>query len=152
MANLLTIASRYQIEREIGRGGAGVVYAVKHLHTGERLAMKVLLSHAANQPDVVQRFRREMQASARVRSEHVVRVTDADIAPELKGAPFLIMELLSGTDLGRLITERGACPKDEVLWILGQAARGLDRAHEAGIVHRGRTPRRGSRSGFSAPS
>ena len=136
MPNLPIIASRYQLEREIGRGGAGVVYAVKHVHTGERLAMKVLLSHAVDQPDIVQRFRREMQASARVRSEHVVRITDADIAPELDGAPFLVMELLNGADLGRLVVERGACPKEEVIWILGQAARGLDRAHAAGIVHR----------------
>ena len=140
MSNLPTIAGRYQLQREIGRGGAGVVYAVKHLHTGERLAMKVLLSHAANQPDLVQRFRREMQASARVRSEHVVRVTDADLAPELQGAPFLIMELLSGIDLARLVTERGACTKEEALWLLGQAARGLDRAHAAGIVHRDLKP------------
>jgi serine/threonine-protein kinase len=140
MANLPTIAGRYQLQREIGRGGAGVVYAVKHLHTGERLAMKVLLSHAANQPDTVQRFRREMQASARVRSEHVVRVTDADLAPELKGVPFLIMELLSGIDLSRLVTERGALPKEEALWLLGQAARGLDRAHAAGVVHRDLKP------------
>ena len=140
MANLPTIANRYQLQREIGRGGAGVVYAVKHLHTGEKLAMKVLLSHAANQPDLVQRFRREMQASALVRSEHVVRITDADIAPELQGVPFLVMELLSGADLGRLVVERGACPAEEVLWLLGQAARGLDRAHAAGIVHRDLKP------------
>ena len=106
MVNLPTIANRYQLQREIGRGGAGVVYAVKHLHTGEKLAMKVLLSHAANQPDLVQRFRREMQASALVRSEHVVRITDADLAPELQGVPFLVMELLSGADLGRLVVER----------------------------------------------
>lgn len=140
MSNLPTIAGRYQLQREIGRGGAGVVYAVKHLHTGERLAMKVLLSHAANQPDLVHRFRREMQASARVRSEHVVRVTDADLAPELQGVPFLIMELLSGIDLARLLSERGACTKEEALWLLGQAARGLDRAHGAGIVHRDLKP------------
>jgi serine/threonine-protein kinase len=132
-----TLANRYQLEYELGRGGAGVVYAVKHVHTGEQLAMKVLLAHAADQPDIVQRFRREMQASARVRSEHVVRVTDADVAPELDGSPFLVMEFLSGADLGRLMSERGASPKEEVLWLLGQAARGLDRAHEAGIVHRG---------------
>lgn len=140
MVNLPTIANRYQLQREIGRGGAGVVYAVKHLHTGEKLAMKVLLSHAANQPDLVQRFRREMQASALVRSEHVVRITDADLAPELQGVPFLVMELLSGADLGRLVVERGACPAEEVLWLLGQAARGLDRAHAAGIVHRDLKP------------
>jgi len=140
MSNLPTIAGRYELQREIGRGGAGVVYAVKHLHTGERLAMKVLLSHAADQPDIVHRFRREMQASARVRSEHVVRVTDADLAPELKGVPFLVMELLSGIDLARLVTERGACTKEEALWLLGQAARGLDRAHAAGVVHRDLKP------------
>lgn len=140
MTTLPTIANRYQLQREIGRGGAGVVYEVRHLHTGEKLAMKVLLSHAANQPDLVQRFRREMQASARVRSEHVVRITDADLAPELQGVPFLVMELLSGADLARLVTERGACPKEEALWLLGQAARGLDRAHAAGIVHRDLKP------------
>ncbi len=86
------------------------------------------------------RFRREARASARVASEHVVKVTDADTAPELGDAPFLVMELLDGEDLEERITKKGPVPKHEVAEIMTQVARGLDRAHAAGVIHRDLKP------------
>jgi serine/threonine protein kinase len=69
-----------------------------------------------------------------------VRVTDADTAPELEGAPFLVMELLLGHDVERLLLQRGKLDARETLAILMQVARGLDHAHAAGVIHRDLKP------------
>jgi serine/threonine-protein kinase len=134
------IASRYRILRELGRGGMGVVYVAEHLHTGEHLALKVLNRSGAAEPEVIARFKREARVGAQIKSEHVVRVTDADVAPELDGAPFLVMELLDGSDLEKLVEKCGPLRSDVVLSILGQVGRALDKAHQLGIVHRDLKP------------
>jgi serine/threonine-protein kinase len=114
----------------------GVVYEVEHVHTGQRLALKALTS----QPGAsVERFKREARAASLIRSDHIVRVVDADVAPELKGAPFLVMELLEGADLERTAGKRPAAPSEVVDW-LRQVARALGKAHEAGLVHRDLKP------------
>src|SRR5580658_4800706 len=114
----------------------GVVYEVEHLHTGQRFALKVL----TRQPGAsVERFKREARAVSRIQSDHVVRVTDADVAPELGGAPFLVMDLLVGSDLEGVAGDRPAAPADVVDW-LRQVARALAKAHEIGIVHRDLKP------------
>ena len=116
------IAGRYRTVRFLGKGGMGVVYEVEHVHTGQRLAMKVL--SGTHREDWVERFKREARAASRIQSDHVVRVTDADVAPELGGAPFLVMELLVGQDLERATGDRPADPGDVVEW-LRQLARAL---------------------------
>jgi serine/threonine-protein kinase len=134
-----TIASRYRVLRELGRGGMGVVYVVEHVGTGDHLALKVLLGGAMS-AEALERFKRESRAPAKIKSEHVVRVVDADTAPELGGAPFLVMELLNGTDLQKLVKERGRFLPDEVVGLLAQVARALDKSHALGIVHRDLKP------------
>jgi serine/threonine-protein kinase len=118
----------------------GVVYLVEHVNTGDQLALKVLLGHAGARPDVVERFKREARAPARIKSDHVVKVTDADAAPELGGAPFLVMELLDGHDLEKRLAARGPLAPAEVAAILAQVAAALDKAHAIGIVHRDLKP------------
>lgn len=134
------IASRYRVLRELGRGGMGVVYLVEHTGTGDHLALKLILSHADASPEVIERFKREARAPAKIKSEHVVRVTDADVAPELGGAPFLVMELLDGQDLEKRLAARGRFSPAEVIGILRQAAIALDKAHAIGITHRDLKP------------
>jgi eukaryotic-like serine/threonine-protein kinase len=114
----------------------GVVYEVEHVHTGQRLALKLMSFRPGVSAD---RFKREARAITRVRSEHVVQVTDAGVAPELGGAPFLVMELLEGADLARVSDDR-ASPAEAVVEWLRQVARALTKAHEAGIVHRDLKP------------
>ena len=133
------IASRYVPIRLIAKGGMAAVYEVEHARTGERLALKVLLSGVGASAEALARFKREARASARIKSDNVVRVTDADVAPELDGAPFLVMDLLEGTDLERAAATTAPDPATVVGW-LRQAARAIDKAHRLGIVHRDLKP------------
>jgi serine/threonine-protein kinase len=114
----------------------GVVYEVLHTHTGQHLALKVLTEQLGASAE---RFKREARVASSIQSDHIVRVTDADIAPELNGSPFLVMELLEGGDLERVTGDKPANPSDVILW-LRQVARALDKAHAAGIVHRDLKP------------
>jgi serine/threonine protein kinase len=118
----------------------GAVFLVEHVHTGDRAALKLLHDAAATDPESIERFKREARAPARIQSENVVRVLDADTAPELGGAPFLVMELLHGSDLQKIVARNGPLPPGEVARVLGQIARALDKAHAIGIVHRDLKP------------
>jgi serine/threonine protein kinase len=133
------IGGKYRPIRLIARGGMGAVYEVVHANTGEHLALKLMLARSLLAPELVERFKREARIQSSVKSDHVVRVVDADVAPELEGAPFLVMELLAGQDLERICQERRPTPEEAVDW-LGQVARALDRAHKDGIVHRDLKP------------
>lgn len=117
----------------------GAVYEVEHARTGDRLALKLLLSRVGSSREALERFKREARASARIKSDNVVRVIDADVAPELGDAPFLVMELLEGSDLERLADKGRPAAADVVDW-LRQAARAIDKAHRLGIVHRDLKP------------
>ncbi|MFO0550949.1 MAG: serine/threonine-protein kinase [Polyangiaceae bacterium] len=140
VAQGLVVAGRYRTLRRVGVGGMGEVYLVQHVHTDERFAMKVLLSTVISDSNALERFRREARTPARIDSEHVVRVTDADVATELNGAPFLVMEFLRGEDLDRHLQTHGAMTPRDVVTYLQQTARALDKAHALGIVHRDLKP------------
>ena len=134
------VADRYRIVEKIGHGGMGAVYVVQHVHTDEKLALKVLHPQVLRDAEAVERFRREARAPAKITSEHVARVTDADTAADLDGAPFYVMEYLRGRDLERMLQEDGPIAPPLVVEYLRQAARALDKAHAFGIVHRDLKP------------
>jgi eukaryotic-like serine/threonine-protein kinase len=134
------VAARYRILRELGRGGMGAVYVAEHVNTGDHVALKVLLGTGAVDPETLERFKREARAPAKIKSDHVVKVLDADTAPELGYSPFLVMELLQGTDLQKLVRQRGRLGADEVATYLEQASRALEKSHSLGIVHRDLKP------------
>ncbi|MDI3283253.1 AAA family ATPase [Polyangium sp. 15x6] len=134
------IASRYRVVHPIGEGNMGTVYLVEHVYTGEELAMKVLQAHVGTNAKLVKRFKREAWLPARIRSDHVVRVIDADVAPELGNAPFLVMELLRGSDLEAYVQRMQKVPAAEVVGIYWQVADALSKAHALGIVHRDLKP------------
>ncbi len=135
-----TLGGRYKVEKLLGRGGMGAVYAVKHLNTGESLALKVLNPALASNSQAVERFRTEARAPVRIGTDHVVRIVDADVSAELGDVPYLVMELLDGRDLGTELKRRGALPAGEVVLYLRQVARALDKAHSIGIIHRDLKP------------
>jgi serine/threonine protein kinase len=132
------VAGKYCIERVVAEGGMGVVYAAHHIALDQRVALKVLIFDAHHGHEHVERFVREARAAARLRSEHVVRVTDAGALD--CGAPFLVMEYLQGCDLAELLRLEGPLPPADVADYALQALAALAQAHAAGIVHRDLKP------------
>jgi eukaryotic-like serine/threonine-protein kinase len=133
------IGGKYRPLGIIGEGAMGIVYSVEHILTGEQLALKVMTSHHGATRDAIERFKREARASAKIKSEHVVRIIDADVAPELDRAPYLVMDLLEGTDLEKATNDQPVTPVVVLEW-LRQIARALEKAHRIGIVHRDLKP------------
>ncbi|MBM4360063.1 MAG: protein kinase [Deltaproteobacteria bacterium] len=134
------VCGRYHVQKLIGRGGMGTVYAVVHTNTGEELALKLLHPALAENVAAVERFKTEARAPVRIGSDHVVRVVDADVSPELD-VPFIVMERLDGHDLRTEVKRRGGgLPASEAILYLRQVARALDKAHQKGIVHRDLKP------------
>ncbi len=133
------IGGKYRPRDVLGAGSTGTVYSVEHTFTGELLALKLMRSHLGASPDAIARFKREARAVSKIRSQHVVRIFDADVAPELGGVPYLVMDLLEGVDLEHLSAGRRIEPATVVEW-LWQIALPLDKAHSVGIVHRDLKP------------
>jgi serine/threonine protein kinase len=128
------IGEKYELLRVLGRGGMGAVLEARHLAIGERVAVKVMLpsSHAA--ADGPARFLREARATFGIANEHVARVLDAGTTSD--GHPYLVMELLEGSDLARVLAQRGPLPLAEAVDYIEQIADALAAAHQRGIVHR----------------
>jgi serine/threonine-protein kinase len=127
-----TIAGKYQLERQLGEGGMGVVWLARHIELGDRrVAIKFLLNSVSK--TLIERFRREALLASRIQSRHVVQVLDFG---EHQGAPYLVMECLEGDDLRHLLDRQRAVDPGSVVAIVGQAARGLQKAHDAGMIHR----------------
>jgi eukaryotic-like serine/threonine-protein kinase len=132
------LAGKYQVEHLLGQGGMGVVLAARHVHLGERVAVKLMRQEAAADPEAVARFIREARAAARLESAHVARVSDVGILEDHR--PYMVMEYLDGTDLERLLASTGPLdPRDTADYVL-QAAEAIAEAHSLGIVHRDLKP------------
>lgn len=125
-------AGRYRIERVIGSGGMGVVLKATHIHLGQPVAIKLLQPRLVRSASAIERFLREAQLVARLKSEHVVRVIDLGMLND--GTPFIVLEHLDGMDLSQLA--RLAPSLGEVVDLVLQACEGLAEVHALGVVHR----------------
>ena len=132
------IADRYRVERVIGRGGMGVVVAAVHIGLDERVAIKLLLRDERDASLDVARFLREARIAAKIKSEHVARVSDVGTLDD--GTPFLVMEHLSGHDLARHLRDNERLAIPEAIDFVVQVCEGLSEAHALGIVHRDLKP------------
>lgn len=130
---------RYEIVRSLSTGGMGAVYEVLHKDTRRKRAMKVMLPHVLANDDMRARFKREGVVTAGIESEHLVEVFDVGI-DEASNAPYLVMELLRGEDLGARVVRGERTKPAEVLEIFEQVCRALEHTHAAGIVHRDLKP------------
>jgi serine/threonine-protein kinase len=131
------LAGKYRVERVVGVGGMGVVVAATHLQLEERVALKLLKREVMRQ-ETVARFLREARAAAKIKSEHVARVTDVGTLES--GVPYMVMELLDGEDLGSLVREHGPLPVAQAVDYVLQAGEAVAEAHALGIVHRDLKP------------
>src|SRR5262249_54452244 len=102
------LAGKYRVERLLGEGGHGVVVAAQHLTLGERVAIKLLRPEVDEDAESIARFLREARASVRIKGEHVARVLDVGSLPD--GAPYMVMEYLEGSDLGKIVEGQGWLP------------------------------------------
>ena len=132
------LAGKYRVERVLGLGGMGVVVAAHHLVLDERVALKFLLPGASSNPELVARFIREARAAAKIKSEHVARVTDFGQLED--GSPYIVMEYLEGSDLASYLAREGPLPAAKAVDFVLQACEALAEAHGLGIVHRDLKP------------
>jgi serine/threonine protein kinase len=128
------VADRYEVGPVIGAGGMGIVYKARHIELGTWVAVKVIRPDIAQNSSLWRRFAREARALAALHNKHVVRVHDAGTLPS--GLRYLVMELLEGTDLRRLLAERGALPVAEAVDHALQVCSALGDAHRLHIIHR----------------
>jgi len=133
------IDGRYVLDRELGSGGMGVVFAARNIHTQKAVALKLLLvppDSGGRSIERTARFLREARAAGRVRHPNVVDMIDVGGDP---GQPYLVMELLHGRSLWTHMQER-RLSQAEVLEIMLSAMRGVAEAHRQGVIHRDLKP------------
>jgi eukaryotic-like serine/threonine-protein kinase len=130
---------RWRIVRCIRSGGMGAVYEVVHEQTQARSALKVMLPELVTSSELRSRFRQEALVTAKIESDHIVKVFDGGTDPDT-GSPYLVMELLRGEDLGSRIARSGPLRPDLVVTLLSQVAMALDRTHQKGVIHRDLKP------------
>ncbi len=126
----------YRVEREVGRGGMGLVYLARDPRLDRPVAIKVLPDAFAADPARLARFEREARTLAALNHQNVAAIYGLE---EHDHRRVLVLEFVPGNTLGRLL-ERGPLPVDEALRIAMQIAEGLEAAHERGIVHRDLKP------------
>ena len=127
------LAGRYELEAEVASGGMGTVWRARDEVLGRPVAVKVLHEHLARDPDLLDRFRLEAVAAARLNHPAIVRVFDTGIDD---GVCYIVMELFEGTTLQAVLAERGTLQPEEAARIVGSALHGLGHAHREGVIHR----------------
>ncbi|MBK8725969.1 MAG: protein kinase [Holophagaceae bacterium] len=131
------LAGRYRILGLLGRGGMGEVYRAEDLKLGQPVALKFLPAGVESDPEVMERFHREVRNARRVSHPHVCRVHDID---EVEGRHFISMEFVDGEDLETLLRRIGRLPEAKAIEVARQICAGLQAAHDQGVVHRDLKP------------
>ena len=127
------LRGRYWIEEELGAGGCSFVLRARDQVLDQPVAIKILRTDVRTAPGMEARLLREARMIAQLSSDHVVRIFDVGMLDE---APFIVMELLVGADLGAGLARRGTLPQAIAVDYVLQACDALAEAHARGIVHR----------------
>src|SRR6185312_6427476 len=133
-----TLDGRYFVQRKIGEGGRGVVFAARHAVIERPLAIKVLKREVMRDTATIRRFIQEAKAASRIGHPNIVDVTDFDTTPD--GLTYSVMEFVSGVTLGHAIRHNAPFPPARAIRVAAQIARALGAAHDNGIVHRDLKP------------
>ena len=132
------IAGRFRIECEIGKGGMGTVYRASHLGLQRSVAVKIIKSEFAGDPDVADRFMREARTMAKLRHQRAAMIFDAGNLPD--GRHFIIMEFIEGVTLAAALLREGRFSTERAINIALQVCEVLEDAHHLGIIHRDLKP------------
>src|SRR5262249_18619818 len=128
-----SVVGPYAILSQLGEGGMGMVYKARHQKLGRVVALKVIRPEKLGNAELQRRFLREVLAASRLDHPNVVHAFDAGMVGD---AAYIAMEFVEGGDLARRLREQGPLPVAEAVGYVVQALRGLQHAHERGLVHR----------------
>jgi tRNA A-37 threonylcarbamoyl transferase component Bud32 len=128
----LLLGSYVLLER-LGEGGMGAVFKARNWKLGRVVALKLIRKECLADAEAVQRFRREIRVASHLDHPNIIHTYDAD---EVGSSHFLVMEHVEGTDLARLVRQRGPLRVASACDYVRQAALGLQHAFERGLVHR----------------
>lgn len=126
----------YELIREVGRGGMGVVYEARQKGLDRSVAVKMILASHLASPDLVRRFQAEAKAAARLRHSHIVHIHDVG---QLNGQDFFAMEYIDGQSLAQRIAQ-GPVDVSAAVRIVATVARAVEHLHQQGVVHRDLKP------------
>jgi serine/threonine-protein kinase len=124
---------RYRIVDRLGKGAMGVVYRARDEQLDRTVAVKVLMTDFAEEPDVRARFYREAQSAGRLLHRNVITIFDLG---DDRGRAYIVMELLAGATLADYMARPEAADLESKLDLMMQVCDGLSAAHAAGIIHR----------------
>jgi len=124
----------YKLLSKIGSGSMGVVYQAKHLQSGQDVALKILLKRFYDDPDYLERFYREAQASAQLNHPNLIRAIEAGKSKE--GYHFFAMEHVDGETVQKVLDRETTITERRAVEIAIQVVRALEHANSRGIVHR----------------
>lgn len=133
-AQAARVLGPYMLHKRIGSGGMGEVYLAEHHLLKRPCAIKLVRPERAGDPQVISRFRREVEATARLKHPNTVAVFDYGRTGD--GTFYYVMEYLDGLGLGEIVQRHGPLPPGRVVHVLRQICGALHEAHEAGLIHR----------------
>jgi hypothetical protein len=131
------LGGRYTLVSVLGTGGMATVWRARDDMLGREVAVKVLSSQHATDPEFLARFEREARHAAAVSHPRLVTVFDCGVEG---GTPFIVMELVAGRTLRQVLDEGGVLPPGQAVAVAAAVCEGLEAAHAAGLVHRDITP------------
>ena len=134
----IAVGGKYEIRRVLGIGGMGVVCEALNIDLQKRVALKLIDKSMKESELIVERFRREARAAGQIQSEHIVDVFD--MGADKRVGLYMVMEHLVGEDLQTRLEREGKLDVSTAIMVGHQMARGLAKAHAAGVIHRDLKP------------
>jgi serine/threonine protein kinase/tetratricopeptide (TPR) repeat protein len=131
------LGTRYQVLELLGQGGMGAVYKARDRELDRFVALKVIRSEFASNPESLHRFKQELILARKVTHKNVIRIFDLG---EAGGIKFITMEFIEGQDLRTVVSRKGKLSVEETVRIIEQVCLALEAAHGEGVVHRDLKP------------
>ncbi|MEZ4226863.1 MAG: protein kinase [Polyangiaceae bacterium] len=134
LAPAVPVLDKYEVLDEIGHGGMATVYRARDRRLGREVAVKVIHKHLRENQEVAARFVSEARAVAKLKHQNIVEVYDVSDADDPER--YLVVELVEGTTLRKLLTDRKCIPAEIAAAIALEIGAALDHAHSHGVIHR----------------